>query len=105
VLRRCRLFGRAAKGDDEGTWPAGPIRDLLESAWTDDLARSLRIGLQSKRGATMRAIEEGGDQERALAAGYRGWGDRLVAGGRLRLASVLHEVAAGDGRDVPVTGP
>jgi hypothetical protein len=87
------LLARAPE-DEEGVWPVRQARGLLESIWTDDLARGLRTGLRNKRGRTRRAIEEGGDQERALAAKYRGWGDRLVAGGWFRLASVLHEVAA-----------
>jgi len=44
-------------------------------------------------------MEEGGDQERVLAARYQVWGDRLAASGWFRLASVLHEVAADYGRD------
>jgi hypothetical protein len=88
-----RMLARAPE-DEDGVWPAGPVRDLAESVWTDDLARGLRIGLWNKRGVTTRAIDDGGDQERALAARYRGWGDRLIAGGWFRLASALHATAA-----------
>jgi hypothetical protein len=94
-----RLLARAPEDDEGVWWPARPVRDLLESAWTDSLARGSWIGLRSKGGAASRTVDGGGDQERAPAPRYRDWGDRFVAGGWFRLASALHELAAGDDRE------
>ncbi|WP_437591136.1 AAA family ATPase [Sorangium sp. So ce1000] len=65
-----RVLARVPQGED-GSWPCIAARRLLESDEFPALADGLRIAKQNLRRRTVRALGEGGQQERALAAGYR----------------------------------
>jgi hypothetical protein len=54
----------------DGHWPHEVTRDLIERLESVQLERGLYIGLRNSRGVTSRAPEEGGRQERELAARY-----------------------------------
>lgn len=57
--------------DPDGTSPPRAVRDLLERVRSDELENGLGLGIYNRRGVTSRGMFDGGDQERALAAGYR----------------------------------
>jgi hypothetical protein len=59
-----------APHDEEGIWPAVPVRDLIEVTRSQELERGLVIGVHNKRGVTSRAANDGGAQERELAQYY-----------------------------------
>jgi hypothetical protein len=68
-----------APADPDGTWPCGPVRDLLDQSELREMRQGFATGTFNKRGVTSRAYDEGGSQERELAAELR------------RFASALHE--------------
>jgi hypothetical protein len=60
-----------ASRDPVGIWPAVPVRDLIEITRSQELERGLFVGIHNRRGVTSRAMNDGGAQERDLAAYYR----------------------------------
>ena len=86
VRRLCHEHGRAAIGDDrigdllakapadpDGIWPCRAVAEALDAVATKDLRTGFRTGVYNARGVVARGA--GGDEERALAARYRGWAD------------------------------
>ena len=80
----CREHGRIAVGDqqvgqwlsrasseDDTHWPCRPVCEALEAIASEDMAAGFEIGVFNGRGVTMRGLNEGGGQERGLAARYR----------------------------------
>ena len=67
-----RLLARAAP-DASGRWPRRDICAVLENIGTEDLRIGFVAGALERRGVWTRGMEEGGDQERDLAARYRAW--------------------------------
>ena len=91
VRATCTQYGRAAAGDltigellsrappdDDGRWPCQTVCEALEFMSSGDVDRGFIIGAHNARGVVTRHIGEGGDQERALAAKYRGWAQKLA---------------------------
>lgn len=56
---------------EDGVWPAKDVRDLIELIASPELENGFAVGLYNRRGVTTRAMGEGGQQERELAAKYR----------------------------------
>ena len=64
------LLARSPSGED-GAWPHEAVRDVVDTVESGQLEDGLRIGILNSRGVTSRLPDDGGDQERALAATYR----------------------------------
>jgi addiction module HigA family antidote len=64
-----------APSDDDGIWPCGPVREVIEDIQSVDMVRGMRTGRYNARGVHWRG--EGGAQERALADKYRTWAEAL----------------------------
>lgn len=69
-----KLLSEAPAGKD-GVWPCEPVRSVMEDLHSRNIMRGAHTGLYNSRGAVWRG--EGGDQERELAATYRGWANAL----------------------------
>jgi addiction module HigA family antidote len=69
-----KLFSNAHEGVD-GVWPSEPLREVLEQIQSDEISNGITMGLYNARGVHWRG--EGGNQERELAAKYRGWAHAL----------------------------
>ena len=65
-----QLLSNSPTGDD-GVWPCVAVRETLETVLNEDLQLGFEIGRRNSRGAHMR--DEGGAQERELAAQYEKW--------------------------------
>jgi hypothetical protein len=78
--------------DPDGTFPALPVRDVLEDAPDERLARGFSIGVYNKRGVTSRGMTEGGQQEYALADKYAAWA-AAVQTSHPRTAAALRDIA------------
>ena len=63
-----RLLSKAA-AEDDGTWPCRPVCEVLQIVSTPEIRTGFGVGVYNQRGAHFR--EEGGGQERELAAHYR----------------------------------
>lgn len=61
----------SAPPDQDGKWPCEPVRATLEELNNDEVERGLEIQIFNNRGVTSRSLDEGGIQERELAAKYR----------------------------------
>lgn len=86
-----QVFSHSPKESD-GTWPAAPIRDLIESINSDEINRGFIRGISSSRGVTSRGLLDGGAQERDLAEYYKNHADSIRTLWP-RTASVLDKVA------------
>ena len=64
--------------DADGTWPGLVVRDLLEEVQLDHIETGLYLHIVNGRGVTSRGPEDGGDQERKLAADYRAKAEALA---------------------------
>lgn len=86
VRRLCAKVGRTEVGDQQigqvlahapadpdGVWPHAAVRDVIEISRSRDLEIGVLIGCRNAKGATSRGPEDGGEQERDLAAQYRAW--------------------------------
>ena len=64
-----------APPDDDGTWPCDAVCKALDSVASQDVVQGFVIGKRNARGVFARS-GDGGDDERELAAQYRGWAQR-----------------------------
>lgn len=84
--RLCRDCGRGEIGDQyigqmlsaspsapDGTWPAEPVREVIEICQSRELETGLLVGVGNRRGVTSRGVTDGGDQERDRATDYRAY--------------------------------
>jgi hypothetical protein len=71
-----RVLARAPVGGD-GVWPCMAARELIDSGDFPLLARQLPSDKYNQRGVTTRALDDGGRQERAIAAELRADAERL----------------------------
>ena len=91
VRRLCAEYGRAGVGDIEigqllshapatqdGTWPCQAVCEVMESIGSSELRQGFQMGVYNARGVHCRGVEEGGDQERDLAASWRSRAQRLA---------------------------
>jgi|GEM_PF-989467 len=69
-----KIFAHASEEAD-GSWPCIAVRDAIDELGTEALSEGFEIGIINKRGAYWKALDEGGDQERALAKQYSEWAD------------------------------
>lgn len=88
---RCNANDRAAIGDQhigqvlayappglDGIWPHPAVRDLIDRIGSPLLESGTASGVFNSRGVVTRVPNEGGDQERAIAARYRAFADALA---------------------------
>ena len=107
VRRLCAECGRAEIGDQyigqllsrapaekEGVWPHPSICEAMERIASLRIGRGFSIGVRNGRGATWRAIGEGGAQERVLAEKYRRWAEQR-AFDYPYVSSILESIASG----------
>ena len=80
-----------AEGD--GSWPCRPVCEAMERIASQQIGDGFNIGVLNGRGAYSRRIDEGGVQERELAAKYRGWAQQR-AFDYPYVSSVLERIAA-----------
>jgi hypothetical protein len=70
----CQTIGgllASAPADPDGTWPHKGVRELIERVRESDIETGFELQIHNQRGVTSRQLEEGGEQERSLAAKYR----------------------------------
>lgn len=88
VRRLCHNCGRGVIGDqllgqllanapegENGMWPCEAVCEAMEAIASPEIGRGFQIGVYNSRGVHARG--EGGEQERELAAKYRGWAERF----------------------------
>ena len=92
-----QLLSRAPS-DEDGSWPCRPVCEVLETIASPEIASGFAIGVYNARGVHLRSPDEGGGQERNLAAKYRAWTQRLVFDYPY-VARILERVAGGYDRD------
>ena len=71
-----RVLAKAFDGADNGAPPVA-VRELIERARRKELDTGFEIEVFNSRGATMRNLTDGGEQERVLAAKYYGVAERI----------------------------
>lgn len=95
-LRVCEVhLGRIlahAPEDPDGAWPCRAVASVLDRRELERVREGFPIGVYRKRGVVTRRADEGGDQERALAARYRGLAHRHAVDFP-RVAAMLERIA------------
>jgi hypothetical protein len=86
-----QVLANAPEGSDE-TWPAEPVRELIETIGSRSIETGVHLGVVNARGFTSRGVYDGGDQERELAERYRRWA-KQTAGAWPRTSRVLRGLA------------
>lgn len=76
----------------DGAFPHESVRDVIEELANSDLERNLEIQIFNNRGVTMRAIAEGGGQEKAIAETYLNYA-KTVGHKHPRTAAMLRRIA------------
>ena len=105
VRQLCAEYGRVGVGDvrigqllskapaeEDGSWPCFPVCEAMESIASHQIGNGFHVGVLNSRGVHSRGIDEGGLQERELAAKYRGWA-RLRAFDYPYVSTVLEGIA------------
>ncbi len=77
---------------NDGTFPHGAVRDLIEEIASTKLEHGIEIQTFNNRGVTTRAIAAGGGQERAIAERYSDYAKR-VGDRHPRTAAMLRRMA------------
>ena len=85
-----QILSHSPAGQD-GIWPFEPARDILDRPELEDIRKGFKTGTINKHGAPSYAPDEGGSQERALAANYRHYANALRTS-HPNLAAVLDEL-------------
>jgi hypothetical protein len=88
-----QLLAFSPMGTD-GAWPHEAIREILEDAEGENLARGFSISTYNQRGVTSRSPTDGGKLERAEAARYADFAKQIVDESP-RTAAILREIAEG----------
>ena len=88
-----KVLAKAASDEDE-TWPAQPMRNLIERISRSELDSGFRAQIYNSRGVTSRGLMEGGDQERELSAHYSKLAESIRPGWP-RTSAILQSVADG----------
>ena len=87
-----------APAEEDGSWPCLPVCEAMEKIASQHIGKGFNIGVFNGRGVSSRGIDEGGMQERALAAKYRGWAQQRALD-HPYVSSILERIAAGYDRE------
>ena len=87
-----QLLSRAPEEEENGVWPCRPICEVMETVGSGRMAEGFLIDTLNARGVSVRVVGEGGGQERALAAKYRGWAEQLSAFGYRFVGTILDDI-------------
>lgn len=74
-------------------WPALPVRELIESFYSENLQRGIVIGVRNRRGVTTRGVMEGGGQEHDRSQIYKEYSKKAARGGWPQTSMVLNDLA------------
>lgn len=91
------MLANAPSGSD-GHWPHEAVRDLLEKLGNEIIERHIQTGLYNSRGVVSRAMDAGGEPERALAEKYKKMSGALKVKWP-RVARMLRQMAGNYERD------
>jgi len=72
------VLSRSPK-DSDGSWPSAAVRNIIDAIGSEELEDGFMVGAFNSRGVFIKAIGEGGAQERELAATYRGYAELVPA--------------------------
>jgi addiction module HigA family antidote len=105
----CRTYAREEVGDrtvggllahcktgEDGIWPCEPVRKVLEEVASKEIGIGMMISVHNARGATWRGA--GGQQERDIAAKYRGWSKAITVESPF-VSGILEQIAQSFERD------
>ncbi len=72
-----QLLAHSKPEPESGHWPQAAVANLLDEIASDVLDHGIEVERFNLRGVHWRGIYDGGRQERALAATYRGWAEQI----------------------------
>jgi hypothetical protein len=83
-----------AGGDEDGSWPTRPVRDVIERVSRSELDEGFRVQVANSRGVMSRGLMEGGDRERDRSIHYSQLAE-MVRDGWPRTATILRLTSEG----------
>lgn len=86
-----QILAYAPNDSEDGAWPAKPIRGLIEELAAPEIEKGIAISRFNQRGSYSKALYDGGNQERGLAAQYRSWAQLTTSWPRTSL--ILRSIA------------
>lgn len=72
------ILAHAPQDASEPLWPPSAVCQVIDEVAAEHVERGFAIECFNKRGVYGKGINEGGGQERALAARYKGWADATL---------------------------
>ena len=87
------MLSASPMGSD-GSWPAEPVRDVIDLFPSKPMIEGFQIGKSNRRGVTTRMPRDGGKLERQEAAKYRRWA-KAIAYDHPHTAKALDSLADG----------
>lgn len=85
------VLAHAPQATDEMFWPPSDVCRVIEVVASEQLERGFSTECFNKRGVYSKGVNEGGQQERLLAAQYKSWSDATIL--YPRISSVLLAIA------------
>jgi hypothetical protein len=70
-----QILAYAPADQEDGAWPAKPIRDVIEELAAKEIEKGIAISRFNQRGSFTKALFDGGQQERGIATQYRTWAE------------------------------
>ncbi len=104
VTCRLGLCSHVPPSDPDGTWSHVGVRNVIEQLSSALIDRHIRRGLLNNSGVVSRALDDGGAQERDLAAQYKSQSE-LVGAKRPRTAAILRRLSENYKTDVSDVDP
>jgi hypothetical protein len=87
-----QLLAHSKPVPESGHWPQTVVANLLDEIASDVIDHGIEVERFNMRGVHWRGIGEGGNQERMLAATYRGWAEQTSSP---RTTKMLERIARG----------
>jgi hypothetical protein len=78
-LRIGSVLAHAPMALDELFWPPSQVCRVIEAVTAQHIERGFSTECFNKRGVFSKGVNEGGEQERLLAAQYKNWADATIA--------------------------
>jgi hypothetical protein len=99
------MLSHAPVGKDN-IWPHEAVRGIIEQCASPNLERGIEVGRFNQGGATVRALSEGGEQERKIAENYESQAEKIkfefprTASMLMRLADSYRHQATFEDREI-----
>lgn len=72
------------RGDEDGTWPTKPVRDLIERIPSHEIEQGFQVQIYNDRGSTSRGVSMAVTKNAPSSRGTTSWADAFAISGRVQ---------------------